>query len=66
MMNLHNLINEVEFKLEALPQSYFIEYFEKDFLPKIKEIRNKLYTKCHEQADSLPVAEFQNALKKII
>ena len=65
-MNLHNLINEAEFKLEALPQVYFIEYFEKEFLPKIKEFRNKLYTKCHEPADSLPVAEFQDELKQII
>lgn len=32
------LINEIEFKLESLPNSYFIEYFEKIFLPKIKEL----------------------------
>ena len=66
MMNLHNLINEIEFKLESLPNGYFLEYFERDFLPKIKEFRNKLYTKCHEQADSYPVALFQEELKKII
>jgi hypothetical protein len=36
-----NLINEVEFKLEALPDSYFIEYFERYFLPKLKDFINK-------------------------
>ena len=30
-------IREAEFKLEALPQSYFIEYFEKDFLKELKK-----------------------------
>ena len=66
MMNLHNLIEDIEFKLESLPESYFLNYFERDFLPKIKEFRNQLYTKCHEPADSYPVAQFQEELKKII
>lgn len=35
------LIDEAEFKLEALPDSYFIEYFERYFLPKLKELANK-------------------------
>ena len=65
-MNLHNLINEAENKLEELSQDCFIEYFEKDFLLKIKKIRNQLYTKCYEQADSLKEAEFKNEFKKII
>ena len=59
-------ILEAEFKLEALPESYFIEYFENEFLSKLKEIRNELYLKCNELADTLPVAEFQDELKQII
>ena len=66
MMKLHNLLQEAEFKLESLPESYFLNYFEKDFLPRIKEIRNDLYLKCNELADSLPVAEFQDEIKQII
>ena len=31
-------IDEVEWKLEALLQSYFVNYFEQEFLPKIKSI----------------------------
>ena len=37
MINLYQLINEAEFKLEILPQEYFVEYFEKEFLPKLKD-----------------------------
>ena len=66
MMNLHNLINEAEFKFEILPNGYFLEYFKDDFLPKMKEFRNKLYTKCHEPADNYPMALFQDEIKKII
>ena len=66
MIKLHKLINEAEFKLEALPESYFINYFEEDFLPKIKKIHKELDKKCNELADSLPVAEFQDEVKQII
>ena len=66
MMNLHNLINEAEFKLEMLPEDYFLEYLKDDFLPKIKDFRNQLYIKCHEPADNYPMALFQDEIKKII
>lgn len=66
MLNLYNLIKESEFKLEALPVDYFLEYFEQDFLPKLKEIEKKLQKKCSLQADSLKEAEFINEMKKII
>ena len=32
------LLNEAEFKLEALPQKYFIDYFEEEFLRKIRSL----------------------------
>ena len=35
---LEQLIKEAEFKLEALPQGYFISYFEEEFLKKVKEV----------------------------
>lgn len=66
MMILHNLINEAEFKLESLPQGYFIEYFERTFLPQLKEINKKLEQKCYIQADSLKEAELINEFRKII
>jgi hypothetical protein len=63
---MNKTIKEAEFKLEALPQSYFLNYFESDFLPKIKKIYKELAKKCNEPVDSLLLAEFQNELKKII
>ena len=65
-MNLYKLISEAEFKLEALPQGYFIEYFEKEFLPKIKDIYKRLSKKINIEADSLKEAEFLNEIRKII
>ena len=65
-MSLNNLIKEAEFKLEVLPEGYFLNYFESNFLPKLKENYKKIQKKCNEQADNLPLAEFQNELKKII
>lgn len=39
---LVNLIKEADWKLEALPEGYFINYFEETFLPKIKNLIKKL------------------------
>ena len=36
------LIKEADWKLESLPGSYFIEYFEKTFLTKLKELIKNL------------------------
>ena len=63
---MNKTIKEVEFKLETLPEGYFLNYFESDFLPKIKKIYKELIKKCNEPADNLQIAEFQNELKKII
>lgn len=35
--DIEKLIREAEFKFEALPQEYFIQYFKDDFLKKIKK-----------------------------
>ena len=36
------LIKEAEFKIEILPQSYFIEYFKNEFIKKLKKyLQNK-------------------------
>lgn len=35
---IEQLIKLCEWKLEALPKGYFIEFFEKEFLPKLKEL----------------------------
>jgi len=32
------LIREAKFKLEALPEKYFVEYFEEEFLKKLEKI----------------------------
>lgn len=37
-IEIERLVNEATFKLESLPESYFIEYFEKDFIKILKEI----------------------------
>lgn len=37
-----NLIKEADWKLEALPEGYFINYFEETFLPKIKKLVKSL------------------------
>lgn len=66
MLRLDKLIRESECKLEALPTEYFLEYFEREFLPQVKKINIDLQKKCSELADTLPVAEFQNELKHII
>lgn len=65
-MKLYKLIEESEWKLEALPEKYFVDYFEEEFLPKIKDINEKLQQKCNIQADSLHEAEFINEIKRII
>ena len=65
-MNLYKLIQEGEFKIDALPDEYFVDYFEEEFLPKLKEIYKKLQQKCNIQADSLHEAEFINEIKRII
>ena len=65
-MNLYKLIDEAEFKLEALPEGYFIEYFEKEFLPKLKEVYKNINQKCNIEADSLKEAEFLKEFRKII
>lgn len=41
-MELHRLIKDSEFKLESLPEKYFINYFEEDFLPKLKKISEQI------------------------
>lgn len=65
-MELYKLIDEVEFKFQALPDGYFREYFEKEFLPKIKNIYTNLAKKTNIEADSLREAEFLNEIRKII
>lgn len=35
--NIEMLIKEAEFKIETLPQSYFIEYFKFEFIKKLKK-----------------------------
>lgn len=42
IINLRKSIEMAEWKLEALPESYFIQYFEKEFLPQLKSIYNLL------------------------
>ena len=69
MIKLDNLIREAKFKLEALPESYFINYFEQDFLPELNKTCKKLwqvYNRCNEQADNLPMAELQNEIKGML
>jgi len=69
MIKLDLLIKEAEFKLEALPNGYFINYFEKDFLPKLTEICKdlyKIYNRCNEQADNFPMAILQDEIKDIL
>lgn len=69
VIQLENLIKEAKFKLKALPQSYFINYFEQDFLPQLTKICKQLweiYNRCNEQADNLPMADFQEEIKRII
>ena len=39
---IEKLINLADWKLVSLPESYFIEYFEKDFMPKLKELVEQL------------------------
>lgn len=45
-MSMHReidkLIDEAKWKLEALPEKYFIEYFKEEFLVKLKEISKKI------------------------
>lgn len=41
-IEIEKLIKLGEWKLEALPEGYFIEYFEKEFMPKLKELIKKL------------------------
>ena len=65
-MILNQLIKEAEFKLEALPVGYFLNYFESEFLPKLKENYKKLQKKCNEPADSLRESELKNEFAKII
>ena len=63
------LLKEVKFKLEALPESYFINYFEEDFLPELSKICKQLwniYNRCCEPADNLPMANFQEEIKDIL
>lgn len=69
MIQLENLIKEAKFKLEALPESYFINYFEQDFLPELEKICKQLwevYNRCDEQADNLPMANFQEEIKGML
>jgi hypothetical protein len=65
-MDLYKLIDEAEFKFQGLPDSYFREYFEKEFLPKIKDIYTRLSEKINIEADSLKEAEFLNEIRKIV
>lgn len=41
-IELKKLIDIAEWKLESLPEKYFIYYFEEEFLPDIKSIYKKL------------------------
>ena len=63
---MDKLIKEAEQKLEELSEKSFIEYFEKIFLPKIKNINYALIKECNTLADNLPVAEFQDQIKYIM
>lgn len=65
-MELYKLIDEAEFKFQTLPDGYFREYFEKEFLPKIKNIYTNLAKKTNIEADSLREAELLNEIRKII
>lgn len=65
-MRLYNLIDEAEFKLETLPEGYFVSYFEKEFLPKIKDIYKRLSQKINIEADNLKEAELLNEIRKIV
>lgn len=65
-MKLYSLINEAEFKFQGLPDGYFKEYFEKEFLPKIKDIYTRLSEKINIEADNLKEAEFLNEIRKIV
>ena len=69
MIKLDLLIKEAKFKLEALPESYFVNYFEKDFLPELTKICKSLwevYNRCNEQADNLPMAKLQDEIKGML
>ena len=39
---IFKIIEEVDWKLEALLSSYFIQYFEKEFLPNLKKLTKML------------------------
>ena len=68
-IRLENLIKEVKFKLKTLPESYFINYFEQEFLPELEKACKRLwevYNRCNEQADNLPMANFQEEIKRIL
>ena len=69
MIKLSVLIKESKFKLEALPESYFVNYFEEDFLPQIEKICKQLcnvYSRCNEPADNLPMATLQDEIKDML
>ena len=56
MIKLDLLIKESKFKLEALPQSYFVNYFEDSFIPQLEKINRQLcqiYKKCNKQSEGL-------------
>ena len=40
---LKKMIKELEWKLEALPERYFINYVEEIFIPSIKTILKSIY-----------------------
>ena len=63
---LNRLIKEAEHKRTMLPASYFAEYFEKEFVPKLKEIHQQIQEICNEQADSLPVTLLQDRIKRVL
>ena len=37
-IQIENLIRMAEWKLESMPEKYFIKYFEEEFLPQIKKL----------------------------
>ena len=39
---IRKLIDELDWKLEALPEKYFIDYIEEEFIPKLKSIYKKM------------------------
>lgn len=41
-IEIKKLIMEAEWKLEALPEHYFIDYFEEEFLKKLKKLLKSL------------------------